>query len=65
MAVTPEFLAAVVAERDQAAVGHVGLGAGGVLPEIVRRSAGTEFVVSVIRLCVPPAARPAAWVHNC
>jgi GNAT superfamily N-acetyltransferase len=55
----PELLAAVVAERDQTVVGHVGLGAGGVLPEIVRRSTGTEFVVSVIRLYVPPAARRA------
>ncbi|WP_040868293.1 hypothetical protein [Nocardia exalbida] len=59
MAVTPKLLAAAVAERDQIVVGHVGLGAGGVLPEVVRRSAGTEFVVSVIRLYVPPAARRA------
>lgn len=54
-----KLLAAVVAERDQIVVGHVGLGADRVLPEIVRRSAGTEFVVSVIRLYVPPAARRA------
>lgn len=53
----PRFLTAVVAERDETVVGHVGLGAGGVLPEVVRRSAGTEFVVSVIRSYVPPAAR--------
>ncbi|WP_280492504.1 GNAT family N-acetyltransferase [Nocardia asiatica] len=55
----PKLLAAVVAVRDGSVVGHVGLGASSGTPEGVRESAGTEAVVSVIRLYVVPAARRA------
>ncbi|WP_280252094.1 GNAT family N-acetyltransferase [Nocardia abscessus] len=55
----PKLLAAVVAECDGAVVGHVGLGASSGTPEVVRESAGTEALVSVIWLYVLPAARRA------
>ncbi|MEU2038391.1 GNAT family N-acetyltransferase [Nocardia niwae] len=55
----PKLLAAVVADRDDAVVGHIGLGTSHNTPKVVRESAGTETVVSVIRLYVLPDARRA------
>ncbi|WP_157170879.1 GNAT family N-acetyltransferase [Nocardia araoensis] len=55
----PKLLAALVAEHDGTVVGHAGLGTSGGMPEVVLESAGTQTVVSVIRLYVVPVARRA------